>query len=415
MALTPRGKALVAGGVAVAVLGGGMAALALSGNAPDPIQQALQRRRPARRTPIEPCPLTGETLPGGEQPPDRPVLAVKVENTPDAQPLAGLQGADIVYEEVVEGGITRFVALFQCDDANRVGPVRSIRTTDPEILAPFSEHPLLAFSGGSKGVRNVVEDAGMTTMDESSATKAFTRDSARVVPHNLFTSTKALWAKGKLGRQGRARPRDRRSSYSDDVPTPSKKARSATIVFSGLATAEWRWQKGQWVRFLDGTPMLLESGEPITADNVVVQVVKTTESEFQDVAGYPSPEVDLIGKGKAWVLRDGKLIVGKWERADLGDFTTFRTKSGRRDRARARHDVRRARTDRHVRRRDLVRLSRRLPEGSNTRNTVCARASVRGETSRRTRSATSAFIASREADGRGITASSRARDPSRAR
>ena len=87
--------------------------------------------------------------------------------------------------------------LFNCDEADRVGPVRSIRTTDPEILAPFSEHPLLAFSGGSKGVRTIVEDAGMTAMDEDSAAKAFTRDDARVVPHNLFTSTKPLWAKGK--------------------------------------------------------------------------------------------------------------------------------------------------------------------------------------------------------------------------
>lgn len=326
MALTSRGKALAAGGAVVAVLGGGMAALALSGNAPAPIQRALSDIGVAPE-PIEPCPLTGEMLPGDKQPPNRPVLAVKVENTPDAQPLAGLQGADIVYEEVVEGGITRFVVLFNCDEANRVGPVRSIRTTDPEILAPFSEHPLLAFSGGSKGVRAVVEDAGMTTMDEDSAAKAFSRDDARIVPHNLFTSTKPLWAKGKSLAKGEPAPASP-FVYTDDVPTPSKKARSATVVFSGLATAEWRWSKGQWVRFLDGSPMMLESGGPITADNVVIQVVKTTESEFQDVAGYASPEVHTVGKGKAWVLRDGKLIVGKWERSDEGEFTSFLTKSG---------------------------------------------------------------------------------------
>ena len=269
-------------------------------------------------------------LPGDKQPPNRPVLAVKVENTPDAQPLAGLQGADIVYEEVVEGGITRFVALFNCDEANRVGPVRSIRTTDPEILAPFSEHPLLAFSGGSSGVRAVVEDAGMTAMDEDSAARAFTRDDARIVPHNLFTSTKPLWAKGKSLAKGEPAPASP-FVYTDDVPTPSKKARSATVVFSGLATAEWRWAKGQWVRYLDGSPMMLESGGPITADNVVIQVVKTTESEFQDVAGYPSPEVHTVGKGKAWVLRDGKLIVGKWERSDEREFTDVPHEVGRGD------------------------------------------------------------------------------------
>ena len=327
MALTTRGKALVAGGAVVAVLGGGMAALALSGNAPASVTKLVDSALPGDQTPATPCPLTGETLDGDKEPPARPVLAVKVENTPDAQPLAGLQGADIVYEEVVEGGITRFVALYHCDEANRIGPVRSIRTTDPDILAPFSEHPLLAFSGGSKGVRNVVDDAGMTTMDESSALKAFTRDEARVAPHNLFTSTKPLWVKGKSLAKNEPMPASP-FLFGDDVPTPSKKARSATVVFSGLATAEWRWAKGQWVRYLDGTPMLLDSGGPITADNVVIQVVKTTESDFQDVAGYPSPEVNLLGKGKAWVLRDGKLIVGRWERSDVGEFTTFVSKSG---------------------------------------------------------------------------------------
>jgi hypothetical protein len=326
VALTSRGKALVAGGTVVAVLGGGMAALALSGNAPGPVQEALHKIGVAPPPP-EPCPLTGETLPGDKGSPNRPVLAVKVENTPDAQPLAGLQNADIVYEEVVEGGITRFVVLYHCDDVNRVGPVRSIRSTDPDILAPFSEHPLLAFSGGSKGVRTIVEEAGMTTMDETSAAKAFTRDEGRAAPHNLFTSTKPLWAKGKSLAKGEPAPASP-FTYADDVPTPSKKARSVMVVFSSLATAEWRWQKGRWVRYLDGSPMMLESGEPITTDNVVIQVVKTTESDFQDVAGYPSPEVDLTGKGKAWVLRDGKLVVGKWERSDVDGFTTFLTKSG---------------------------------------------------------------------------------------
>lgn len=324
MALTSRGKAVVAGGAVVAVLGGGIGALALSGNTPD-VAKIVNAVVPGDD--VQPCPLTGETLPGDAAPPDRPVLAVKVENTPDAQPLAGLEGADIVYEEVVEGGITRFVVLFHCDDANRVGPVRSIRSTDPGILAPFSEHPLLAFSGGSKGVRTIVEDAGMTTLDEDSATKAFERDDDRIVPHNLFTETKALWAKALKRAEGEPAPAAA-FVYSDEVPSPSKKARVATVVFSGLATAEWHWAKGRWVRYLEGSPMLLENGEPITTDNVVIQVVKTTESDFQDVSGYPSPEVDLTGSGKAWVLRDGKLIVGKWERSDEADFTTFLAKSG---------------------------------------------------------------------------------------
>ena len=153
----------------------------------------------------------------------------------------------------------------------------------------------------------------MTTFDESSAVKAFSRDDGRVAPHNLFTSTKPLWAKGSSVAEGEPAPASP-FVFDGEVTKPNKKARSATIVFSGLATAEWRWSNGHWVRFLDGSPMMLEHGAPISADNVVIQVVKTTESEFTDVAGFASPEVDLIGKGRAWVLRDGRLIAYKVRR-----------------------------------------------------------------------------------------------------
>ena len=200
MALTSRGKALVAGGAVVAVLGGGIAALALSGNAPESVARGLvDAALPGDQTPSTPCPLTGETLPGDKEPPDRPVLAVKVENTPDAQPLAGLEGADIVYEEVVEGGITRFVALFHCDDANRVGPVRSIRTTDVSVLAPL-DTPLFGFAGGSNAVKKS-SPIQMSWISTTSMLPSSTSAIPLVAPHNLFTTTKALSKAAKTARR----------------------------------------------------------------------------------------------------------------------------------------------------------------------------------------------------------------------
>jgi hypothetical protein len=74
--------------------------------------------------------------------------------------------------------------------------------------------------------------------------------------------------------------------------------------------------------------MTLEDGDPIVADNIVIQQVKTTESDITDVAGYPSPEVTVTGSGKAWLLRNGKVITGTWERGSEGDVTTFHTKKG---------------------------------------------------------------------------------------
>ena len=163
----------------------------------------------------------------------------------------------------------------------------------------------------------------MTAMDEGSAVKAFTRDDSRVAPHNLFASTKPLWAKGKTLAKGEPIP-GQPFAFDDQVPMPSRRIGVATVVFSGLATAEWRWEKGRWVRYLDGAPMMLEHGDSIAADNVVIQLVKTTE----DKIFAPSPDVHLTGKGKAWILRDGRVIVGRWERSAEGDFTEFITKSG---------------------------------------------------------------------------------------
>ena len=145
-------------------------------------------------------------------------------------------------------------------------------------------------------------------------------------------------------------------TYDDATPKPSKKIASATIVFSSLATAEWHWERGQWVRYLDGSPMTLENGDAIATDNVVIQQVETEAStEFSDVADYPSPEVSVTGSGKAWVLRDGKLIVGTWERASEGDLTVFRTRKGDEIALDPRHDLRGARADGDVRRLDLLR------------------------------------------------------------
>jgi hypothetical protein len=323
VALTSRGKAIVAGGVIVAVLAGGVAAIALSGD--DPVSHALKSVIGVADDPT-PCPLTGAPVGEDKEPPARPALAIKVENTPDAQPLVGLDKADIVYEEVVEGGITRFIVVFNCQSAERVGPVRSARTTDPKVLLQFSDHPLLAYSGGANKVVNIIKESGVVGMTEGDPVAAFSRDDARVVPHNLFANTTKLWATGKKRAKDEPAPQAV-FSYDEEVQKPSKKASAATIEFP-LTAAEWRWQQGHWVRYQDGAVMSLEDVAPITADNVVIQQVKTTESDIVDVTGYPSPEVELTGTGKAWLLRNGKLITGTWSRDGEGDITTFSTKGG---------------------------------------------------------------------------------------
>jgi hypothetical protein len=172
-----------------------------------------------------------------------------------------------------------------------------------------------------------VSDAGIVGLTEGSDPAAFSRDDARYAPHDLFTSTSLLYrAAGRRARQ--AGPPTPVFSYDEETPRPSKRIRSVDVSFSGSNVASWTWSRGRWVRLLDGEPMLLEGGESLVADNIVIQQVVVTDSGIVDAAGYPSPEVTMTGTGKAWILRDGKLIVGRWERADEGDLTVFRTKQG---------------------------------------------------------------------------------------
>jgi hypothetical protein len=319
--LTQRGKVAIGltVGVAVAVL----AVLTFTGNAPAPIQRIVDdvTGKP------EPCPLTGELRAGGKDAPARPVLAVKIENTDDAYPLAGLERADVIYEEPVEGGITRFAALFQCRDAGRAGPVRSARTTDPKILLQYSDAPLLAYSGAHAVVSADLERSGVVPLTETSANDAYLRDDSRSSPHNLFVSTKKLYRVAKETGADLSRP-EPLFLFDAELPAKSKPRTSASVAFSPSNVVGWAWSEDRWVRQLDGEPLLAENGTPIAVDNVVIQQVVVTDSDILDVTGSPSPDVKLIGKGRAWILRDGRLIVGRWRRASLGEVTVFETRAG---------------------------------------------------------------------------------------
>jgi hypothetical protein len=323
VALTQRGKIVV--GVVAVVTGAVvvLAVLALTGNAPGPIQEIVDK---ATGKPT-PCPLTGKLRTGGKGALDRPLIAVKVENTAEAYPLAGLERADVIYEEPVEGTITRFAALFQCKDAGRVGPVRSARTTDPKILVQYSDKPLLAYSGANPKVESALNAAGVVSLTETSANAAYVRDESRSAPHNLFVSIKKLYVTAKRSGADFSLP-DAVFRFEEEVTVPSKRRTSASVAFSPSNVVSWAWSEGAWVRQLDGAPMNSEAGAPIAVDNVVIQEVIVTDSNIVDVAGFPSPDVKVVGEGRAWILRDGRLIIGRWRRRSLGDVTVFETKRG---------------------------------------------------------------------------------------
>jgi Protein of unknown function (DUF3048) N-terminal domain/Protein of unknown function (DUF3048) C-terminal domain len=333
MTPTRRGRAVFGVAIAIALVAGGAAAvLALGGKAgvgPLASHSGPGTSPSASASPTAPptCPLTGVV--SSKPVPQRPALAIKVENLPAARPQTGLSWADIVYEEPVEGGITRFIAVYQCTDASRVEPVRSARLTDIDILLQFGK-PLLGYSGGNAHVLRAVAGSGVIDLsfETSRASAAYHRDSNRVAPHNLYTSTRGLYSAGK-GLYDPTPP-EPVFTYEKKAPKDAEKVTEVHVPFSIYSDVFWKWSssKKKWLRFHGTEPHVSSDGTQFSATNVIVQVVKTELTDQVDKNGVTSPKAITVGKGKAYIFRNGKVIVGTWSRDSADQATTFKDKDG---------------------------------------------------------------------------------------
>lgn len=269
------------------------------------------------------CPLTGEDPPKGVKL-TRPALALKIENAPEARPQSGLDQADIVYEEIVEGGATRFMAIYHCHDAAQGGPVRSARFDDPKVAKPFTS--ILAYSGGNAIVENELRKQKLISLTELNAGDGLFRVPAGSTDiHSLFGDTQKL---RKLGEK-RGKPKAPESAYFrfEDAPKGDK-AKSVTLKFNPSVEISWRWKDDKWMRFEGGVPFLAAGGKQIATDNLLVQEVEVNNSQtIVDAAGNPSPDIALDGNGRAFLFRDGKVIKGSWKTGKSA-VPSFKTKSG---------------------------------------------------------------------------------------
>jgi len=271
------------------------------------------------------CPLSGEE-PRSEDVLDRPAVGVKIENNPSAYPLSGLDEAEIVYEEQVEGGLTRFLAIYHCTDSTQAGPVRSSREVDPPILSPYTR--ILAAAGGNPGVRANLEEFDVVLIDENGAGEAMERIARTGISmeHTLYGDTKRL---RKLGQK------DHKDAPADDIfefgdaPEGGKKTRTLDLMF-GSSVIGFEWKEGAWFRTDDDQPLLMENGDQLSFDNVIIEEHRVELStEFADVLGTPSPVIaDVTGEGNAYLFRDGQMYSGVWIRESESDPVRFETKDG---------------------------------------------------------------------------------------
>jgi hypothetical protein len=274
------------------------------------------------------CPLTGQPAPGGKVP-QRPAEGVKIGNDPTSRPQSGLGNADIVYEEMAEGGITRYLAVFQCTAAPQLGPVRSVRWDDWHVLQSFG-HPILAFSGGIDQWNTVVAQTPWLFDANGSyypTANAYYRTANRVAPWNYYTTSDALW---KLDKNTTTPPPQ--FTYSKGLPHEASAASQATIdAFATGTSVVWKWNAPghDWMRFYANESDVDASGAQLHAANVVIQYVTTQPGAYAESGSTPDTDSITVGSGKVYVLRDGHVEAGTWNCAAYGNLTTFRFADGK--------------------------------------------------------------------------------------
>jgi hypothetical protein len=273
------------------------------------------------------CPLSG-VKPTSKSLLTRPALAVKVENNPDAYPLSGIDKAEIVNEELVEGGLTRFMAIFDCTDADPVGPVRSSREIDPAIMEPTTR--ILGAAGGNAQVRKVLDKYHVDLIDEPHAGTAMFRRSrpGYSTEHTLYANTAKL---RKLGEKKWKNPPPQ-GLYSFGPPPKGKfkKATHISLNFSQAEKIQYTYRGGKYLRSDYGSPLTMESGKQIAPNNVLIEEHTYDLSKITDIAGVHSTSIkDPTGKGTAVLFRDGRVYKGTWQRPSISAPVKFKLASGK--------------------------------------------------------------------------------------
>ena len=306
----------------------GLAGLVLSACTSSPAHHdAAPKPKPTTTTsstvPPPPCPLTGLPAPGGAVP-QRPAIAVKIDNYPAGRPQSGLDKADIVFEEPVEGGITRYAAVFQCQDVPLIGPVRSARNIDIGILGQLG-NPLEAHVGGINPVLANINASPIVNVDLGASDSLMIHPPGKVPPDADYTSTAIVYGTHPT----MTTPPQPLFTYSATTPPGGSPVSLVRIPFSGTSNVTWKWnpKTNTFLRFYNlFTPDMLADKVQNAATNVVVQYVQISYGPWaENSGGGLEVQADLYpnASGTAVIYRNGYAIPATWHRSTLGSPTQF--------------------------------------------------------------------------------------------
>lgn len=267
-------------------------------------------------------PLNGELLEGTSA--DR-VVAVKVDNSIEAGPPIGIQDAELIIEAPVEGGITRLTAMFFENEPTVIGPIRSVRPVDADLLSPW--RPLLVTTGGRDFVYRDILAAGVQILDEG--TDGLFQQIERRQPYHLVATIPLIEIEAGEGAPPVAVLPFGDAEFSGQPGT------SVAIPFSGVADVEWQYDSGsgQYTRIVNGEPFQIypEYDAELTGfgtDTVIVLKAAQRSAGYTDTAGADVPTFDVIGFGDVMVFHNGQVITGQWLRAAQSDGWVFLDDTG---------------------------------------------------------------------------------------
>lgn len=306
----------VPAGVGAAALAAGGAFLALD---PDDAVTA-PAASPSPSAEVSPTPEPPTTLLSGRPGEDGQVLAVKLDNTVNSHPHAGLMAADVVYLEEVEYGLTRYMAIYSSKYPKVVGPVRSARESDLEILEQYGRVGF-AFSGANPQILGEIAAAPLYPLSHDAGAAGYSRSPDRSAPWDLFADPDQLLE----GAPKATEAKDVGFEFDDATPAGGKKVREFTSFWpSAQARFVWSAKADRWLLWMDGDPAMTTEGPQLGGTTVIVQRVDVYPSDLGDAYGGVTPTTETVGSGDAWMFRDGRMWPITWSRPTAKDGTTWK-------------------------------------------------------------------------------------------
>jgi hypothetical protein len=262
-----------------------------------------------------------------ESPFGKRALAIMIDNARDSRPQSGLENANIVYEVLAEGGITRFLAIFATQEADKVGPIRSAR---PYFITKTLEHnAIYVHAGESPDAAIFIREERIDDINELVHFQPFWRIQERKPPHNLYSSTERLREEAKrLGYIEMVNKGDYQFEIDSNEKLTGKEVNKIDIKYNVNYAVSYKYipEIQRYVRFINEEPHVdIETGRQLQAKNIIIQ---HSDKKILDAEGRLA--IDFIGTGTGLIIYNGKSEEITWSKETLSSKTYFFNKEGNR-------------------------------------------------------------------------------------